>query len=101
MSYAKHEEEKKKISGASTTEQLSLFSDYNGGKPETEWQDMPEFVQEAQKAYQKIIIRFDCEQDVKDFAKLIGQNVTPNTSSIWFPKLINVSFMNKGYIDES
>lgn len=81
--------------------QKSLFDDYNGGKPETEWQDMPEFIQEKQEPYQKIIVRFDCEKDVEDFAKKIGQNITPNTQSVWHPKLKMVPFMDKEYINDT
>jgi hypothetical protein len=38
-----------------------------------EWLDMPEFVQEKQEPYAKIIIRFDNEKDLNDFSKLINQ----------------------------
>ena len=37
--------------------------------------------------------------DVKEFAKLIGQNITPKTRSIYYPKLKIEHFMNKEYID--
>lgn len=58
------------------------------------WIDMPEFIQDKKEEYQKITIRFDCEQDVKDFAILIEQKLTPKTKSIWFPKLDR--YKNKG-----
>ena len=101
--YARRTEEKKElgINSENKTKQGALFEDYQGGKPETEWQGMPEFVQENVEEYQKIIIRFDSEADVEAFAKLIGQTITPNTKSIWYPKLKEVSYMNKRYIDES
>ena len=50
-----------------------------------EWKDMPEFVQEKKEAYAKIIVRFDKEEDLQDFAKLIGQKLTNKTKSIWHP----------------
>lgn len=51
----------------------------------SEWQDMPEFVQEKKEPYAKIIIRFESEQDLKDFSALIGQKLTKKTKSIWHP----------------
>ena len=58
------------------------------------WSDMPEFVQEKKVEYQKIIVRFDSEEDVQDFAEAIDQVITPKTKSIWYPKLDR--FKNKG-----
>ena len=52
-----------------------------------EWQGMPEFVQEKDEPYQKIIVRFESKEDVEEFARLIGQNISPQTKSIWHPKL--------------
>jgi len=37
---------------------------------ESEWQDMPEFVQEKKDPYSKIIVRFETEKDLTDFALL-------------------------------
>jgi len=50
-----------------------------------EWKDMPEFVQEKKEPYAKIIVRFDNEEDLQEFAKLIGQKLTNKTKSIWHP----------------
>lgn len=52
-----------------------------------EWQGMPEFVQEKDEPYQKIIVRFESKEDVDEFARLIGQKISPKTTSIWHPKL--------------
>ena len=62
-----------------------LFDDDEQLTCETEWFGMPEFVQEKNVEYQKIIVRFSCEEDVIKFAELIGQKVYPATQSIWFP----------------
>lgn len=51
----------------------------------TEWDGMPEFIQEKQEPFSKIIVRFETEEDLKDFAKLIGQKLTSKTKSIWHP----------------
>lgn len=64
------------------------------------WRDMPEFIQEKQEPYQKIIVRFECEEDVKEFSDLIGQPLTPKTKSIWHPKLIRGKDQHKEYHGE-
>jgi hypothetical protein len=66
-----------------------------------EWLNMPEFIQEKQEPYAKIIIRFDNEKDLNDFSKLINQPLNKKTKRIWFPKLIRGINSNKIYIDES
>jgi ornithine carbamoyltransferase len=63
------------------------------------WKDMPEYVQEAQKPHAKIIIRFETEEDLQEFAKLIGQPLTNKTKSIWHPKLIRGKNSNKKYVE--
>jgi len=66
-----------------------------------EWIDMPEFIQEKQEPYAKIIVRFDNEKDLNDFSNLINQKLNKKTKSIWFPKLIRGINSNKRYSDES
>jgi hypothetical protein len=46
---------------------------------------MPEFVQEKQEPFAKIIVRFDNAEALQDFADKIGQKLTPKTKSIWHP----------------
>ena len=50
-----------------------------------EWKGMPEFVQEKKEPYSKIIVRFETEEDLQEFASLIGQKLTSKTKSIWHP----------------
>ncbi len=50
-----------------------------------EWVDMPEYIQNKQEPYSKIIIRFATEKDLQDFSKIIGQKLTNKTKSIWHP----------------
>ncbi len=66
-----------------------------------EWVDMPEFVQEKQEPYSKIIIRFDTEEDLQKFSKLIGQKLTSKTKSIWFPFKSHWGSEIKRWTDES
>ena len=43
----------------------------------SEWKDMPEFIQEKQESFSKIIIRCETEEDLEELAKLLGQKLTP------------------------
>lgn len=51
------------------------------------WVGMPEFEQEEKPPYKKIIINFRTKEDYEEFAKLIGQELTEKSKSIWHPKL--------------
>lgn len=65
------------------------------------WQDMPEFIQEDREPVQRITINFASLDDVRRFAELIGQRVTKQTDSLWFPKLDWIAPSNWVYSDES
>tara|TARA_R110002020_G_scaffold286980_2_gene502465 strand:- start:1827 stop:2051 length:225 start_codon:yes stop_codon:yes gene_type:complete len=69
--------------------------------PEAEWKGMPEFVQEKQEPFSKIIIRFETEADLKEFAELIGQKLTPKTKSIWHPHKPHRKPYVRKWVDES
>lgn len=68
-----------------TTKQIDLFNNIVEEDWKKEWNDMPEFVQEKQEPYAKIIFRFECEDDLKEFAELIGQKLNKKTKSAWYP----------------
>lgn len=51
-----------------------------------EWKDMPEFEQENQKSFRRIIVHFASEQDVQEFSKVVYQKITDKTKYIWFPQ---------------
>lgn len=84
-----------------------LFNDEDipAGKDDFDWQEeyreMPEYNNDILNPYMTIKIHFSCEKDYKDFAKLINQNLTSKTKSIWFPKLIKGLFASMRYDDES
>ena len=52
---------------------------------QSEWQQMPEFVQEKQEPFAQVIFRFESEDDLQEFAELIGQKLTAKTKSAWHP----------------
>ncbi len=48
----------------------------------------PEAVTPAKDApFQSIYVHFESREDIEAFAQLIGQHVTINTDTIWFPEL--------------
>ena len=63
------------------------------------WENMPEFKQEKEKPFSKVICRFENEHDLNEFAELIGQKLTPKTKSIWHPKLERGKHQHKRYVD--
>ena len=65
-----------------------------------EWKHMPEFVQNKQEPYAKIIFRFASEDDLQDFSKLIGQPLNSKTKSAWYPANIRGVNSNKRYFEE-
>jgi len=81
---------------------MTLFNDNEDKKiNEYDWGGMPEFVQEKQEPYSKIIFRFANEEDLQEFAELIGQKLTSKTKSAWHPRLIRGINSNKRYSNES
>lgn len=67
---------------------------------QSEWQSMPEFVQEQKKPYTQIIVRFENESDLQDFARVIGQKLTKKTKSIWHPFKSHWGGIKKVWVDE-
>jgi hypothetical protein len=76
-----------------------LFDDYENLWQE-HWKDMPEFVQQKTQPFATIIFRFDSEDDLKEFSKLIGQKLTRKTKSAWYPFKSHWSGIKKEYRSE-
>jgi len=68
---------------------------------ETEWTGMPDFEQEDLSAQRQIIVSFANNEDVKEFSKLMNQNITPKTRSIWYPKAEIESMSDKYYVNKN
>lgn len=66
-----------------------------------EWDGMPEFVQNKKEPYAKIIVRFESEEDLQEFARIIGQKLTKKTKSIWHPFKSHWGTQKKIWADES
>ncbi len=61
---------------------------------------MPEFVQDKQKPHAQIVFRFENEEDLQEFAKLIGQKLTNKTKSSWHPFKPHKQLTKKVWRDE-
>jgi hypothetical protein len=66
-----------------------------------EWKDMPEFHQEDLTSHRKVVIHFRNDEDVEEFANLIGQKLTPKQKSTWFPHMEPRRYAHLRYTDES
>lgn len=69
--------------------------------PDDMWQGMPEFEQEDQESWKKIIVHFASEDDYKAFQKLIDQPMTEKTKYIWYPQQQKENLLNYRIEDES
>jgi hypothetical protein len=78
--------------------QKDLFNE-NEKEWQKEWVGMPEFVQEKKEPYAKIIIRFESEEHLQEFAKIIGQKLTNKTKSIWHPYKSHFGAVKKVWVD--
>ena len=65
-----------------------------------EWLNMPEFIQEKQLPHSAIIVRFENEEDLQEFATLIKQKLTNKTKSIWHPQLDRHKNRGKLYVQK-
>lgn len=52
---------------------------------EKHWGGMPEYEQENNQPWKKLIVSFATREDYMDFQEKIGQNMTEKTKSIWHP----------------
>jgi hypothetical protein len=78
----------------------TLFDNTEFENWKDQWVGMPEFVQNEQECYAEIIFRFTCEEDLRKFADLIGQKLSKNTKSAWYPSMIRGFNSRKRYMDE-
>ena len=65
--------------------------------PSGEWEGMPEFEQNDNLAFQKIIVHFKDQGAVDAFAALIDQRITRQTRFTWFPRIEIETYADKRY----
>lgn len=66
-----------------------------------EWKGMPEFRQEDQTPWASIPVHFKSREDRNRFAAIVGQKITDDTRSIWFPKAEIRRYADKKYTAET
>ena len=69
-----------------TLDGLLLDGVLGSADPTTEWNGMPEYEHEDLAPVKRIIVNFASLKDLYAFAELIGQTLTENTRSIWYPQ---------------
>lgn len=76
------------LTGFEAAELSSLFLEKEEGDTdaEEEWQGMPEFNQGDETSFRKLVVHFECQSDLDEFCRLIGQQLNEKTKSIWHPK---------------
>lgn len=79
-------------------EEREMYNEHNW---QEHWVGMCEFEQEDNPPFKKIFVSFRTEEDYNEFAKLVDQNLTDKTKSIWYPKLNADDNMLKRWIEES
>lgn len=63
-----------------------------------EWVGMPEYDSNNEGPYRQLVISFNNQEAVAEFAELLGQTVTDKTKSLWFPMAIQGSSTDEQYI---
>ena len=51
------------------------------------WREMPDYVQENNPPFKQVTIRLQDDSHLEELSKLLGQNLSDKTKSIWHPKL--------------
>lgn len=87
---------------ATQNEEIEQPALFEIGEPwENDWQGMPEFVQEDLTPYKTVYVHFADRADMDNFSRLLGQKLTFDTKSIWYPRAEIGRMMNKRFVDES
>ena len=69
--------------------------------PNGEWGGMPEFEQEDLSAEFSVRVNFKNQDDLLNFAELIGQKLTEKTRAIWHPQAELIDMSSVEYKNES
>lgn len=95
-----------KVSDPTTPSDLSDFLEIENDENEYDdewkkhWGEMPEYVQEKNSTFKTVYVHFRNQEDYDEFAKLVDQNMTMKTKSIWYPQLDRDQNTLKRWIEE-
>jgi len=64
-----------------------------------EWHGMPEFIQEDLNPWKTLYVHFKTREDMHSFARLVGQRLTFETISIWFPPDAIATIYDRRYVN--
>lgn len=67
---------------------------------EKEWEGMPEYMMANMEAKKQLKVNFLTFEHYESFCKLIGQTLTENTKSTWYPAVGKGLNSNKVYTDK-
>lgn len=81
------------------TKQVTLFGEQESWREE--WQGMPEYVQDNLLPNFSVRVNFSSVDDLKAFAELVGQPITTQTKSIWFPVQQKAELNKYVYVNEA
>ena len=68
---------------------------------EDHWKNMPEFEQDDLTPFRSFLVHIRNDADVTHFAKVMAQEFTDKTKSIWHPKLVREVYNDKAYTSET
>lgn len=89
-----------KYQPANLAEFLGMDDEDDTKEWQKHWVGMPEFEQEDNAPYKKLIVSFRNKEDYDEFATMIGQKLTEKTKSIWHPKLDRDANALKRWIED-
>jgi len=65
------------------------------------WKGMPEFEHIDKNAYRSIIVHFENQENVDNFAELVDQKFTDKTKFIWYPEKVKENMKSLVFENES
>lgn len=68
--------------------------------PLDNWSAMPDFNPKSSDAFCSVRFEFDSQEDVDTFAKVIGQEISDGTKSLWHPRLVSDDYSGIRYISD-
>jgi len=86
---------KPKIAAQASMFELEDFAEYK-----KHWKGMPEFVQKDLGPVRSLLVHFAESEDVRAFARLVGQEISGKTRSLWYPKAEITQLVTKRYADD-
>jgi ParB-like chromosome segregation protein Spo0J len=75
-----------------------MFCDGLANDVNAEYEGMPEYSAEDEMGVRRLIVHFRTYEDVKEFAKVIGQSFSEKAKFVWFPKDERADLAHSKYV---